>query len=167
VVTVKAINRTPVRLSSWVSVSAALVALGSSGFYSWPALAVGTLELVLLAVGLVRGANTGVTLGAFGLFVGAIAAGIRGAPIVPVLLSVTLSVVAWDVGGSAISIGKQLGQDADTMRIEAVHVATSVGIGVITAGIGYGLYRAGTGEQPVAALVFLLIAAVLLTEALG
>ena len=108
-----------------------------------------------------------VTIGAFGLFVGGIIAGIQSAPVVPVLISVTFSVLAWDVGGSAISIGKQLGRDADTRRIEAVHMTASGAVGMVTAGVGYGLYQTGAGEQSVAALVFLLIAAVLLVEALG
>ncbi|WP_254532818.1 DUF7519 family protein [Natrinema gelatinilyticum] len=163
----KTIPRAPARLSSWGSVIAAFVALGASGFYSWPALAVGTGGVLLLAVGLVRGANSAVTIGTFGLFMGGIIAGIQSAPVVPVLVSVTFSVLAWDVGGSAISIGKHLGRDADTRRIEAVHMTSSGVVGVVTASMGYGLYRTGTGEQPVAALVFLLIAAVLLVEALG
>lgn len=163
----KAIPRAPARLSSWGSVLAAFVALGTSGFYSWPALAVGSVGLLLLAVGIVRGANSAVTLGAFGLFVGGIIAGVQSAPVVPILISVTFSVLAWDVGASAISIGNQLGRDADTRRIEAVHMTASGVVGVVTAGVGYGLYQTGTGEQPVAALVFLLIAAVLLVEALG
>jgi hypothetical protein len=163
----KPIDRAPTRLSRWVSVSAAFVALGASGFYSWPALAVGTLGLLLLVVGLVRGANAAVTTGAFGLFVGGIVAGVGSAPVVPVLVSVTFAVLAWDVGGSAISIGKQLGREADTIRIEAVHMTASGVVGVVTAGVGYGLYHTGTGEEPVVTLVFLLIAAVLLVEALG
>lgn len=163
----KPISRTPVRLSSWVSASAAVVALVTSGFYSWPALAIGTPGLILLVVGLVRGVNRPVTLGAFGLFVGALVAGTQSAPPVPILISVTATVIAWDAGGSAISIGKQLGRDGDTVRIEAVHLTASGVVGVVTAGLGYGLYLTGTGEQPIAALVFLLIAAVLLVEALG
>ncbi|MFB6140628.1 MAG: hypothetical protein ABEJ26_09370 [Halosimplex sp.] len=146
--------------------SAALVALGASGFYSWPALAVGTLGAILLAVGLVRGADAAVSLGAFGLFGAGLVAGVRGAPVVPVLVSVAFAVLAWDTGGNAISIGKQLGREADTTRVEAVHVAASGVVGAVTAGLGYGIYRAGTGEQPVAALVFSLVAAVLLVEAL-
>lgn len=167
VVVMKAIQRTPARLSSWVSGSAAFVALGASGFYSWPALAVGTMGVLLLIIGLVRGANAAVTTGAFGLFVGGIIAGVQSAPVVPVLISVTFSVLAWDVGGNAISIGKQLGRDADTRRIETVHLTASGVVGVVTVGVSYGLYQTGTGEQPVTALFFLLIAAVLLVEALS
>lgn len=160
------INRSPTRLSSWVAVSAAFVALGSSGFYSWPALGIGTAGFVLLVVGVVRGMPGGVTIGAFGLFMGAIIAGVRGVPVIPVLISVTTAVLAWDIGGSAISIGNQLGRDADTTRIETVHITASMSVGVVTTGVGYGLYQTGTGGQPVAAVIFLLIAAVLLVEAL-
>jgi hypothetical protein len=76
-------------------------------------------------------------------------------------------VLAWDVGGSAISVGAQLGRDADTVRLEAVHIAASTALGAVVVGVGYGLYRAGPGEQPVVALVLLVVAAVLLVEALS
>jgi hypothetical protein len=117
-------------------------------------------------MGLVRGMTAGVTVGAFGLFAGAILAGAQSAPVVPVLIGVTFAVLAWDVGGTAISLGQQLGRDADTVRPEAVHMTGSIAVGVVTAGVGFGLYQTGTSEQPVAALVFLVIAAVLLVAAL-
>lgn len=162
-----AVDRSPARLSRRVSIGAAFVALASSGFYSWGALAAGTLGTLLLAAGLVRGANAGVTLGASGLFVGAVVAGARGAPVAPTLLAVGATVLAWDAGGSAISIGRQLGREADTRRLEAVHLTASAAVGAAAASAGYGLYLTATGDQSVAALVFLLVAAVLLVEALG
>lgn len=162
----KSITRTPARLSSLISGSTALVALVSSGFYSWAALVVGTVGLLAVIVGLVRGTNTAVTGGAFGLFIGAVVAGAQGAPVVPILVSVTATVLAWDIGGNAISIGAQLGRDAETMRLEAVHITGSAVVGIATAGFGYGLYRTGPGEQPITALVCLLVAAVLLVVAL-
>lgn len=161
------ISRAPARLSSGGSILAAFIALVTSGFYSWAALTVGTVGLLLLAVGLVRGANAGVTVGAFALFMGGVLAGVQNAPVMSVLISVTFSVLAWDAGGSAISIGKQLGREADTRRIEVVHMTASSIVGVATVGAGYGLYQIGTGGHPVTALVFLLVAAVLLVEALG
>lgn len=160
------VDRSPARLSSWVAVSVGFVALGSSGLYSWSALAVGTVGFVMLVVGIVRGESTGVTTGAFILFSAAIIGGVRGVSALPVLISATTAVLAWDIGGSAISIGNQLGRDADTTRIESVHVTASLSVGLVTVGGGYGIYQIGTGSRPVAALVFLLIAAVLLVEAL-
>lgn len=161
------VDRSPARLSQWASAGAGLVALASSGLYSWPALAAGSFGLLLLLVGLVRGANASVSVGAFGLFGGAVIAGAQGAPILPVLVGVTFAVLAWDVGGNAISVGAQLGREADTVRVEAVHATASVVVGVVVAGVGFGLYRTATGGQPIAALVFLVLAAVLLVEALS
>lgn len=162
----KPIRRAPTRLSSWAAVSAAVVAVTSSGFYSWPALVVGTLGGLVLVGGLVRGVTATVTLGAFGLFVSALVAAPRSAPAVPILISVTATVLAWDSAGRAISIGTQLGRDANTVRLEAVHLAASLVVGVCTVGVGYGIYRAGTGGQPGAVVLFLLIAALLLLAGL-
>lgn len=160
------VDRSPTRLSSAVAVGAGFVALLSPGLYSWTALAVGTLGLALLAAGVARGARSAVTVGALGLFAGAIVAGVRGAPVLPVLFGVTTAVLAWDVGGNAISVGRQLGRNGDTTRIEAVHAAASTAVGVAIVGVSYALYRTATGGQPVVALVLFLVAAVLLIQAL-
>lgn len=158
--------RSSVRLSRGVSIVLAVIAWGVSGFYSWPALGLGTPGLVILAVGLVRGRRGLVTVGTFGLFLGAVVAGIQHSPVASVLLSVTCTVLAWDIGSMAISIGTQLGRKAETTRLETIHIVASVSIGVVTAGIGYGLYQSGTGGQPITAVGFLLLAAVLLNETL-
>lgn len=160
------VDRSPARLSGGVAVGVAFVALASSGLYSWVALAAGSVGVLLFVGGVGLGERPWVTTGAFVLFLAAIVAGTRGAPAVPVLVSVAAAVVAWDVGGSAISVGRQLGRDADTTRLEVVHLTASLGVGVLTVGGGYGLYQLGTEDQPVAALVFLLVAAVLLVQAL-
>lgn len=160
------IDRSPTPFGRRLSLMAALVAVLSSGLYSWLALALGALGLLTLAAGLARGTTRPVTLGAAGLVGGALAAGVEGAPVPAVLVSVTAAVVAWDVAGNAIGVGRQLGREAGTQRVETVHAAASATVGLVTAGAGYGLYRLGTGEQPVAALVFLLVAAVLLLETL-
>jgi|AntDeeMinimDraft_4_1070355.scaffolds.fasta_scaffold00122_6 hypothetical protein len=160
------VDREPAQLSSLISGSAAVVAFGVSAFYSWPALVVGAIGLVLVVVGLVRGLYNAVTVGAFGLFVAGILTGVQTTAVSPVLISVTAAVLAWDIGTNAISIGSQLGREADTRRIEVVHVVASIGVGVVTSSVGYGLYVTGTSDQPITALFFLLIAAVLLLESL-
>lgn len=161
------ISREPARRSRRIAVAAGLLALASAGSYSWPALGIGAVGLTALGLGLIRGRHGRVTLGALGLFLGAIAAGATGAPVEAVLVAVTSAVIAWDVGGSAISVGSQLGREADTARLEAVHVAGSVGVGFAVAGVGYGLFRVAAGGQPVTALLFFLLSAVLLLEVLG
>ena len=163
----KGIDRSPARLSRSASIVTGLLALVASGLYSWAALAVGAFGLLLLVIGLVRESTASVTGGAFCLFVGSVVAGAQGAPVGPVLVGVTAAVLAWDVGGSAISVGAQLGRDADTVRLEAVHIAASTVVGAVVAGTGFWLYRAGAGGKPVLALVLLVVAAVLLVEALS
>lgn len=160
------IERAPTPFGRRLSLAAGLVAVLAGGLYSWLALALGAVGFLTLAAGLVRGTDRPVTLGAVGLAGGALAAGVEGAPAPAVLVSVVAAIVAWDVAGNAIGIGRQLGREAGTRKAEAVHAAASAAVGLATAGAGYGLYRAGTGEQPVAALVFLLVAAVLLLETL-
>jgi len=161
-----AVDHGPAQFGSWVAALAGGLAFVMSGFYSWPALIVGAIGLVLLWAGLVRGSTATVTTGAFGVFLAAIIAGSQSAPIIPVLASIVFAVVAWDTGGNAISIGKQLGRSANTMRVEVVHIGASFAVGLLTAGIGYAIYVFGTGGQPVAAVVFLLLGAVLLIATL-
>jgi hypothetical protein len=132
-----------------------------SGFYSWPALIVGSIGLVILAVGLVRGTTSTVTTGAFGLFIAAVISGTQSAPVLPILGSIVFAVVAWDTGGNAISIGEQLGRSANTLRIEIIHSVVSITVGVVIVGVGYAIYRVSAGGQPVAAGVFLLLGAIL------
>ena len=160
------VDRRPASLGRGMSAFAGSVALVTSGFYSWPALALGTAGALVLWAGLLRGTRSMVTIGAFGLFVASVIAGAQAAPIVPVLTSVVLAVVAWDAGSNAISIGEQLGRSADTTRIEVVHGAATLATGTLTAGLGYAIYRFATGGQPVAAVAFLLLGTVLLVATL-
>ena len=161
------IDRSPARLSGRIAAGVGVIAVVASGSYSWSALACGLLGLALVGLGLVRGSRSGVTAGAVGLFVGALVAGAGGAPALAVALGVAAAVVTWDVGTNAIDVGDHLGREARTRRIEAVHAAASISVGVVTTGIGYGIYRATAAGQPLAALVLLLIAAVLLSSALA
>lgn len=47
------------------------------------------------------------------------------------LLAGTASVVAWDAGEHAISVGEHLGRRSGTSEVEVVHVAGTVGLGVV------------------------------------
>lgn len=160
------IVREPTRVASSAAVAAGLIAVGVSGPYSWLALGAGAAGLLLLGGGLVRGAGASVTTGAAVLGAGALLAGLEGAPAPAVLVGVATSVLAWDAAGTAITLGDQLGRRAPTRRLEAVHLVGSLLVAGLATGVGYGLYRALTGGQPVAALVFSLVAAVLLVAAL-
>jgi hypothetical protein len=160
------VDRRPSRVGSALALVPALVAALAGGLYTWSGLLVGAAGLLGLAAGLARGSRSAVTLGAAGLFAGAVLAGAAGAPVGPVLVGAAAAVVAWDVATTAVSVGEQLGRDAGTERLEATRALASAGVGVVTVGLSYGVYLAGAGGRPVAALLFLLVAAVLLVAAL-
>ncbi len=155
------------RLDGSVAVAAALVAAAATGPFSTTAVALVGAGVAFLAVGVARDSRRAITAGGVGLLGGALAAGAAGAPVLPVLVGVAATVVAWDLGGRGVDLRAQLGEATDTGRLEAVHVAASVGVAVAVAGVGWGVYRAGTGGQPVAALAFLLLAAALVASALS
>lgn len=160
------VERSPTRLGSLLAVVAALVAVASGGIYSMPALAVGGAGLLGLTIGVVRGSQDTVTVGAATLFAGVVVAGVQGAPVAATLVGTVATVFAWDVAGTAIAIGDQLGRAVDSSRIEVVHASTSALVGVLAATVGYGIYVTATGGQPLVALAFLLLASVLLLATL-
>lgn len=154
------------RISRLLALGTAVIALVASAFYSWSGLGVGVLGFLLIILGVVRNRNRILTVGAFALFLGSVLAGVDGAPPIPVLVSVICTVLVWDLGGYAIDIHHQLGDRAQTERIEVVHAAGSLLVGSVTIAVGYALYMTGTGEQPLSGLLFLLVAAFLLVVAL-
>lgn len=160
------IDRSPARIAGSIAVVSIVVAAVANGVFSVAALVINTIGVTVFLWGVGRGRQRAVTTGASIVFIGALVAGVRGVPAGPLLVAVTGTVVAWDTGSTAISIGRQLGRVADTTRIELVHSTASVGVGVVAAVVGFGLFRTATGGQPVTALLFLLVAAVLLTWAL-
>jgi len=160
------VDRRPSRAGAGLTLAPALVAALAGGLYTSPGLLLGVAGLLGLGIGLARGSRTAVTLGGAGLFAGAVLAGVEGAPVGPVLVGAAAAVVAWDVATTAVSVGEQLGRDAETGRLETTHALASAGVGAVTVGLSYGVYLAGAGGRPVAALLFLLVAAVLLVAAL-
>ncbi|WP_435335150.1 DUF7519 family protein [Haloarchaeobius sp. TZWWS8] len=163
------VDRRPARLSALVTLGAgALAALAAALTASVGALGA-AVGMAALAVGVVLGSQRLVHLGAAGLFGGLVFAGATGGgPAAELLLLVgtTASVLAWDVGQNAISIGQQLGREAETTRAELAHVAGSTVVGALTAGVAYGVYVVSTGGKPLPALALLLVAVVILTTAL-
>ncbi|WP_459191508.1 DUF7519 family protein [Halosimplex sp. J119] len=159
------VDRSPAALSGSAAVAIGLIAL-APGVYDQTALLAGLLGFLALAVGVTRGANGAVTAGATALLLASVLAGVGGAPVEVLLIGVTATVVAWDSGGTAITIGDQLGSAADTARLEAVRLGASALVGTLTAAGGYAVYRTASGGMPFLALLCLLVAAALLASAL-
>lgn len=167
-VTVKRIDRSPARLTGGFAVGTGVLAAAPTATVTPVSLLAGVLGLVLVAagVGFDRGRQRLVTVGAAVLFSGVLTAGAMGAPIELLLVGGTASILAWDFGQNAISVGEQLGRESRTTRAEIVHAAGSTIVATLTAGVGYAIYRVASGGQPIVALVFLLIAAIVLVSTL-
>lgn len=103
------------------------------------------------------------------LLIGVVLSGlVKGADAAGLLAAVALAVVAWDAGEHAISLGEQLGREARTWPVEAMHVATSGLVGA--SGAAGALVLAGlvgTRRIPLGGLVVMLAAVVLLLVALS
>lgn len=160
------IDRSPAALSSALAASAAALSAGASALTSTLGLGLGAAGFLLVAAGVVRDRRGAVALGAASLAVAALGGGVVTAAPYLLLPGVIASVLAWDFGEQAITVGDQLGREADTAQLEATHAAASTVVGVGAGGLGYAVYLGASGGQPVTALVFLLLGAVVLTSAL-
>lgn len=87
----------------------------------------------LVVLGMTRHRRPAIDLGAAGLLAGCVLSGSVGGPVVLVLLGAISAVIAWDTAHYGVLMREQLGVDADTVRIEAVHAgaSTAVGIGLV------------------------------------
>lgn len=160
------IDRSPALLSSALSITAAGIAAGTSALTATLGLAGGGAGFLVVLAGVLRGSRRAVTLGSATLLVAALAGGlVSGAPYL-LLPGVMATVLAWDLGEQAINVGEQLGREAETTQLEVTHAAGSTLVAVGAGGLGYGIYLFSSGGQPMTALVFLLLAAVVLTSAL-
>lgn len=147
------------RISGVLAVMAAILAMVSVALASVLALIFGLLGAVGVAGG-VFGLNsrTGVVVGSGVLFIGVLVAGVMGAPTAVLIAATIATILALDLGQNAVSVGRQLSGDAYTRRGEFVHGAASLVVGVLVAGLAYGIYLVSPTGQPIGALVLLLLA---------
>jgi len=162
------INDDPAVVSGAISVFAALLAvLVVTPFFGF-AVPLGLLGLLFLGVGVFgEGSRRWVSLGVTSVFIALVLVGALGAatPLTLVVGSVALF-VAWDVGQHAVTVGEQFGRGVPTRRGEVVHAAATSLVGVLGAGIAYGIFQFGTGGQPALAVILMLLGVVGLVWAL-
>ncbi|MFD1646469.1 DUF7519 family protein [Haloarchaeobius litoreus] len=100
------------------------------------------------------------------LLVGAVAYGAYGGLPIPVVLGGTVAaLVAADGAERAVALDAQV-PDAPTGRLVLRRTGTTLLVGTVAAGLGYGAYRVGSGEAPAAAAALLLVGALLSAAAL-
>lgn len=160
------VERSPAPFSQKVALLAAAPALVAS-IFSFPGIATAVGGVALLGWGVYSGSRKFVSGGAFVLFLGVLLGSLGGTPLALLpLLGAAGSVVAWDVGENAISVGRQLGSESDTRRAELFHAGASAAVGLTGALVGFVVYRIAWGGQPLLALVALLVAGLFLLLAL-
>lgn len=147
----------PTRVSSGITLIAGVTVVLSLGGGIGSAVAVA--GVVIIGLGLYNDSRRSVSIGAFLLLLGVIVGGLSGQSPGSLLLAMIATVLAWDVGEHAITVGEQLGRNAPTTRLELTHAIGSAVAGILTAAVGVAIFRFATGGQPIAALVFLLAAA--------
>jgi hypothetical protein len=161
----KEITRKPASLSSTLAIVAAATTVLLAIVVSHPGAGAGVLGLAALATGVAYGYRGLVDAGGLGLLLSTVLVGFAGVEYVA-LLSAVATVVAWDVGNNAIDVGEQLGREAETQRIELLHAGATAAVGLLTAGVSYGIYQTASSGQPVTAVFFLLLAALALISSL-
>ncbi|MGZ0748046.1 DUF7519 family protein [Haloparvum sp. AD34] len=170
------IDRRPPTTGVAFATSFALLAAVATAAVSLQGAAGVGVAVVLVAIGLVRRSHAvlalAVAVGAAGLVFAATSGGAGGAggsggagDVLGLLVAAVSLAVAWDVGDHALSLGTAVGRNARSARNQFVHAGTSLLVGTLAAGVGYGTYVSAAGGQPVAALVFLLFGAIVLVSA--
>ncbi|WP_152436303.1 DUF7519 family protein [Halosimplex carlsbadense] len=158
------VDRSPARTSARLAVALAVVAalwLPTTG-----GRALGLLGAVLVAAGALRGRRRRVTAGAVALVAGVAAAGLAGAPTLPLVGATLCSLLAWDAGRYGITVGEQLGRGASTTRLELAHVAATAAVGTAAALLGTASFLAVDATTDGVAVVVLLVGVALVLSAL-
>lgn len=160
------ITRKPSRFGTGVALTFAFVSVVATATASTLGAGAALAGLLALAAGLGIASQRVVGFGGTLLLVGVLTGGYTGASPEPLLVAGLTGVLAFDAATNALGIGKQLGRESSTMRAELVHSAASLGFGAAATVVGYGVYAAAGGGQPLAALLLLAGGAVALVTGL-
>ncbi|MCU4741268.1 hypothetical protein OB955_06155 [Halobacteria archaeon AArc-m2/3/4] len=159
------VTHKPARLSGGLAVGCGLLAVLTSAPATIIALLIGVFGLAGLAAGQFvlesrRAAGVGTAL----IFVGVLVSGVLGNSEVLVTVSTLATILAFDLSQNAFSVGAQMSSATDTTRGEIIHAAASFFVGSVAIVVAFAVYFVvGTGGQPIAALAFVLLAAVILS----
>lgn len=157
----------PTVAGSVAAIAAAAIAVVLAGIPLPLSVPVGTVGVILLLAGLLRSTRRLIDIGALLVFGAVLASAVFGAPITSTGIATVCVIIAWDVGNRAVGLGQQIGRDAETIRIELVHLSVSLLIGLGSMLAGLLVFAVGAAGQPVAAVILLVLAAVFLLIGLG
>lgn len=157
----------PSTLTAWSAIGSALLVAVVAAIASVSSAGIALLGLILVGVSLRRGSTATLDIGSLVLLVATVHAAIRSSSIGLALVGALGAVLAWDLGHTARDIGRQLGRDAPTRRLEVVRVLASTSVGLVAATLGTLVYVAARGIDSNAALVALILTVLFATVALG
>ncbi len=157
------VTHSPTTLSSAAAVVAALFGALAGGAVSLLALLFCLLGVVGIAGSLFGiESRRGVSVGVAVLFFGVLLGGLLGNS-GPFLIVATIgTILAFDLGHNAFSLGEQMSDDTSTSRGELVHAAASLLIGLVASVVTYLIYLLSASGVTTAALTFVLLAAIAL-----
>lgn len=156
----------PSKLTAWSAIACALLVAVVAAMASISSAGIALLGVVLVGLSLRHG-SAAIDIGSLVLFVATVHLAIRSSSIGLALIGALGAVLAWDLGHTARDIGRQLGRDAPTRRLEVVRVLSSLSVGVVAVTLGVLVYVASRGVGSNAALVALILTVLFATVALG
>lgn len=157
------VTHSPARFSGIVAVAAALVAVLATAVFAPLSAPVGLFGLAGVAAGLFVFESERLTIaGTAIVFIAVIVCGFFASVPEVLLLATLATIVSFDLGSNAFSVGRQLSDQTDTQRGESVHAAATIFVGVVAAGVAYGIYLVPSGALTIPALALLLLAALFL-----
>ena len=124
------------------------------------------IGLVAILLGGWRGMHSIMFMGIVMLIISILMAGLYNYPVSTLLAAGVLTVVAWDMFDNGFSIGRQIGREVDTRRVEFLHGGATLLGGTITAAVIYGVYVLSPPGWPLQALILAMLAALFLLVAL-
>lgn len=160
------ITRKPSRFGTGAALAFAFVSVLATAATSTLGAGAAFAGLLALAAGLGVASQRVIGIGGALLLVGVLVGGYYGGSPEPLLLGALAGVLAFDAATNARSIGEQLGRESATARAELVHSAASLGFGATATAVGYGVFAAAGGGQPLLALLLLAGGAVALVTGL-
>lgn len=159
-----AVDHAPSRFSRIVALVAAAVGVGLTAPFAALALPFAVAGLAIVAGSLFVAYSRGwLAVGAGLVLLGSIISGGYGAvPVELLLLGVSATLLALDVGQFGIGVGEQLGRQTRTRRLEITHAAfTTIALTVANAFV-YAVYLVAGDGRPASAVALALIGAILL-----
>lgn len=161
------VDHSPTELSTYAAIGAAVIAALTSALFSVLALPLGIAGVIAIAAGLlVAERRIWVKLGTGSLFLCILVSGGFGTPVEFLLISTIATVLSWDLGSNAISLGEQMGRHSRTRRNEIIHGTFSTLVAMVATGIGYGFFTTASEGQSIAALSMFLAGVVCLIWAI-